>query len=169
MKENDPTIEQFWQAYLDENDDLAIDPNDIPEAWAFGEGRKMADELSQLVFLGTKTATCSLLWEYVVDKEPLPQEGDLSIILDGDSFPVCLIETTEVQIRAFDQVSPQFAYDEGEGDRSLEYWQQAHWRHFEGVCARIGRQLDVKMPLVCERFRVLYPSPNRGEKDPPLD
>lgn len=116
----------------------------------------MADELARLVLAGTKTATCSLLWEYEASDEAMPQEGELSIILDGEGAPVCLIETAEVRIAPFDQVDEQFAHDEGEGDRSLSYWRDAHWRFFSRVCDQLGREPSAAMPLVCERFRVIH-------------
>lgn len=157
MVNNAYLIENFWNAYL-ESVGKAKESSDPPDAWAFGEGKEMADELGQLVYSGIKTATCSLLWEYEHDGEPLPESGELSIILDGAGEPLCLIETTEVNISPYDQVDSQFAYDEGEGDRSLAYWRRAHWRFFTGVCERIGRDPEDSMPLVCERFRVVYPS-----------
>jgi uncharacterized protein YhfF len=120
----------------------------------------MADELGELVQNGTKTATCSLLWEFEHDGDPLPQVGELSIILDGDDNPLCIIETVEVDLRAMNTVDEQFAYDEGEGDRSLAYWREAHWRFFSKICALMKRTPTEDMPLVCERFRVIYPSSN---------
>lgn len=169
MNESEFNIQQFWQAYLKWQDDPALDPDVLPEAWSFGDTPEMADELGQLVLRGTKTATCGLLWEHEDEDEPLPRAGQLSIVLDGAGRPLCLIETTEVQIRAYDQVDPQFAYEEGEGDRSLEYCRQAHWRFFGQVCDHIGRTLDPAMPLVCERFRLLFPIVTSGITDPMPD
>ncbi len=120
----------------------------------------MADELGELVQNGTKIATCSLLWEFEHDGDPLPQVGELSIILDGDDNPLCIIETVEIDLRAMNTVDEQFAYDEGEGDRSLAYWREAHWRFFSKICALMKRTPTEDMPLVCERFRVIYPSSN---------
>ena len=40
----------------------------------------------------------------------------------GAAQPRCVIETTEVTYRRFDDVDAAFAYEEGEGDRSLAYW-----------------------------------------------
>ena len=39
-------------------------------------------------------------------------------------------ETVELSLRRFNGVDVAFAYDEGEGDRSLEYWRGAHRRYF---------------------------------------
>lgn len=116
----------------------------------------MADELGALVAAGTKTATCSALWEYEAEGEPIPQVGQRSIILDGRGEPLCIIETVEVEIRPYNEVDPQFAYDEGEGDRSLTYWREAHWRFFSRTLPKIGREPTPTMPLVCERFLVIY-------------
>jgi uncharacterized protein YhfF len=116
----------------------------------------MADDLGGLVVRGVKTATCSLYWEYEAGLEVLPEAGGLSIILDGRGDPLCLIETTSVEIKPFNTVDAQFAYDEGEGDRSLEYWRQAHRRFFGRTCADFGRELSEDMPVVCERFKVLF-------------
>lgn len=150
-------IETFWQAYLatlPENSPLRRQP--MPPAWSFGSSPEMANELGRLVQEGVKTATCSLLWEHESDGEPLPQVGALSIVLDGDDYPLCLIETTEVEIRPFNEVDERFAHDEGEGDRSLAYWREAHLRFFAPICKRLGKPLDDRMPLVCERFRLVY-------------
>jgi uncharacterized protein YhfF len=116
----------------------------------------MADELGALIANGTKTATCSALWEYEAEGEPPPETGMKTIVLDGNGDPLCVVETTEVEVRPYDQVDAQFAYEEGEGDRSLGYWREAHWRFFSRTLPGIGRESAVDMPLVCERFRVIY-------------
>src|SRR5215207_7886095 len=96
------------------------------------------------------------LWEYEAEGEPLPETGLKTIVLDGDGDPMCIIETTEVEVRPYGEVDARFAYEEGEGDRSLEYWREAHWRFFSRTLPNIGKEPATDMPLVCERFRVIY-------------
>jgi hypothetical protein len=48
------------------------------------------------------------------------------------------------------QVSDGFAVLEGDGDKTLRYWREAHWRSFSRECQRIGREPDLHMPVVCE-------------------
>jgi uncharacterized protein YhfF len=148
-------IKRVWQAYLDSLPDKSAAP-DRYEAWSFGDSPDMADELADLVVRGIKTATAGLLWEYQAEGEALPHPGDVSIILDGAGSPACLIETAQVEVKPFNQVDAAFARDEGEGDRSLDYWRQAHWRFFTRACRPIGRAPSETMPVVCERFRVVY-------------
>ncbi|MBN2004494.1 MAG: ASCH domain-containing protein [Anaerolineae bacterium] len=145
----------FWQAYLDSLPTGAARPASYT-AWSFGHDADDADKLGDLVSRGVKTATCSLMWTFEAEKNPLPQVGELSIVLDGIGDPLCIIETTELQVKAYQDVDAQFAYDEGEGDRSLAYWREVHWRYFAEECAAIGREPSMDMPLLCERFRVVF-------------
>jgi uncharacterized protein YhfF len=78
------------------------------------------------------------------------------VVLDGRGEPLCIVETTEITIRPFDQVDARFAWEEGEGDRSLAYWRRAHLDFFTRTLAKIGKHPTPDMPLVCERFRILY-------------
>ena len=151
-------INSFWQDYLASVPEKKHAGLRMPEAWGFGRGAEMADELGGLVVSRIKQATASLLWEYEAEGSELPKPGDLSIILDGKHEPLCLIETVEIQVKPFNQVDERFAYDEGEGDRSLKYWRDAHWRFFGVSCQEIGREPSEEMPVVCERFKLVFPA-----------
>lgn len=149
-------IDRFWSEYLETLPPAIARTELTYTAWAFGHDSPTADELSALVHQGVKTATCGLLWEYEAENESLPQPGQLSIILDGQERPVCIIETTEVSVLPFNQVDDRHAYEEGEGDRSYAYWREVHWRVFSPDCQALGRAPAEDMPLVCERFRLVY-------------
>lgn len=155
MNNNQAAVDRFWQAYL-ATLPAGDEPPPQPEAWSFGDNPALADELAELALAGVKTATCSALWEYEAEGESPPQAGGLSIILSGTGPPLCVVETVEVTIQPFDQVDAAFAYDEGEDDRSLASWRKGHRRFFTRTLAAIDREFDESMPLVCERFRVLY-------------
>lgn len=150
------TLETYYQDFL------ASLPPDSPyrtrpyEAAAFGDSPELADQLGHLIVAGIKTATCSAVWSYEAEGEPIPELGLLTIILDGRGQPLCIIETTEVTIRRFDEVDAAFAYAEGEDDRSLAAWRAGHLRFFTRTLAPIGRTPTPDMPLVCERFRVIF-------------
>lgn len=154
---NEQAIADYWSAYL------ATLPEghphrkmDQPEAWGFGDGPTMADELGNLVVAGIKTATCSSVWELKAEGETVPQAGDLSIILNGRGLPMAIIETTRVDILPFNEVGADFASAEGEGDRSYNYWREGHWHYFGRTFEKLGLTLDEKMPVVCERFRMIF-------------
>ena len=114
-------------------------------SFAFGDSPALADELLDLVLKGIKTATCS-----TEDEPNTSTQGERWIVLDGRGLPRCVIESTEVTYRRLDDVDAAFAHDDGEGDRSLAYWREAHRRYF-------GRQGKISegMMLMCERFRLV--------------
>ena len=149
-------IKAYWKSYLATLPESSTirEERYVVEGW--GDLPQDADELGALIANGTKTATCSALWEYEAGDEPLPKVGLKTIILDGNGDPLCIVETTEVEVRPYDEVDARFAYAEGEGDRSLEYWREVHWRFFSRTLPNIGKEPTSNMPLVCERFRVIY-------------
>lgn len=155
MNENSASVKAFWHAYIATLPEDAEPPKEY-EAWGFGDSSEMRDQLGALVEKGIKTATCCSLQGLELTNEPVPQEGELSIIIDGRGEPLCIIETISVEIKPYNEVSTDFAHAEGEGDRSLEYWREAHKRFFTREGAREGYSFEETMPLVCERFRLVY-------------
>ena len=153
---DDNRSETYWNSFLETlpEDSPIRDERYVAEAW--GDSPRLADELGALIVDGTKTATCSALWEYETEGSALPEVGSKTIVLDGNNIPLCIVETIEVAVRPYNEIDARFAYKEGEGDRSLEYWRDAHWRFFSRTLPSIGRDPTMEMPLVCERFRVIY-------------
>ena len=146
------SVETFWQSYLatlPEHHPHRFHP--LPEAGGFGDNPAMADELGKLVFDGIKTATCG---RYA--GENLLDDAGLWIVLDGNEQPLCLCETFEITVKRFCDVDAQFAFDEGEGDRSLAYWRNAHQDFFTRRAEQEGLPFHEEVLLECERFRVLY-------------
>ncbi len=123
------------------------------EAWSFGDA---PDKLAALVKNGVKTATCSAYDVYRTEGEPVPIAGDYSVILDSNGEAVCIVKTTRVYVTAFNQVSQEHAYKEGEGDRSLEYWRKVHTDFLTRELAKIDNIFSEHTPVVCEEFELVY-------------
>ncbi len=123
----------------------------------FGDTPELASELLDLVVQGKKTATAGLLWAWDANDGGPPKEGQTYIVHDWDGAARAVIENTQVTIVPFDRVDAQFAAAEGEDDLSLASWRRAHWEYFGRECKRLGRSPSQIMPVVCLRFRVLYP------------
>jgi uncharacterized protein YhfF len=117
----------------------------------FGDSPEMATELADLVMAGIESATASFaLWaslaasppslarDYGEGREPMPQPGDFVIMLDGVGRPRFIWRTTQVAIKPPSQVDEAFAWDEGEGDRTRDWWAAAHRRYFARQASREG-------------------------------
>lgn len=145
----------FWQKFAVTR---VSDPTkNFYEAFSFDDDEASANELAALVLAGRKQATASLLWSYEKDQKPLPKAGDFSIVTSFSGLPVCIIETLRIVIVPFQDVSEDFAAAEAEGDGSLAYWRAAHEAFFGRECKHIGRIPHASMPVVCERFAVVFP------------
>lgn len=131
----------------------------VPPTWAFGDDPEVADRLLDLVLAGEKTATSAALVEYELAGEPLPRRGDLAIVVDGAGRPAALIRTTQVETLPFDRVDEELAAAEGEGDRTLASWRTEHEAYWHRVLEPLGAAFAPGMPVVTERFELLYPRP----------
>lgn len=146
-------IESYWENFLAAHPSYRGKPYIVEP---FGDNPALADELGNLVLSGRKSATCSAVWDFEAKGEPFPQVGTLWLVLDGREQPMCVVETVEVTIRAYNEVDEDFARAEGEDDLTLASWREGHRRFFTRTLATIGRDFSEDMPLICERFRVVY-------------
>jgi uncharacterized protein YhfF len=156
--------DRYWAQYL-----ASLPPERRPsasyvEAFSFGFTPEDGREIAPLVLAGTKTATGSVYWSYAFDGKRLPEAGDLCIVTAGSDDPVCVIETTEVRIIPYDEVTEDYAWHGGEGDRSMATWRDIYGRYIASECARMGREPSPAAPLVMERFRVVYRAPLAGAR-----
>lgn len=157
---------RLWDAYLASGSADARDAAGATySAWQFGYGVEQGNRLLACVLDGPKRATAGALWTYEAEGEPVPLPGDHSVILDGHGIARCIIRTTRADVVPFDEVDAAFAFDEGEGDRSLKYWRDVHWTYFVRELAGLGREATPDMPIVCERFEVVY---REAEEPPPV-
>ncbi|MGF1665056.1 MAG: ASCH domain-containing protein [Acidimicrobiia bacterium] len=123
-------------------------------AEAFAEGLpEVSTELALLVRDGPKRATASVLALWEEEGESLPVPGAHSVVLDGTGQAVCVIRTASVETRRFGDVDDTFAWDEGEGDRTLAWWRQAHVDFFAGI----GTTITDDTVMVLERFELVWP------------
>ena len=145
------TAQEMWEQFVNEQH---IEEEEY-DAWAFGDD---ADVLAELVRRGIKTGTSSAYPLYEIEGEALPEASGYSVILDSKDEAVCIIENTKVYVVPFCEVTPDHAFKEGEGDRSLAYWRKVHEAYFTECMKEAGLTFDEDMKVVCEEFRVMYPS-----------
>ncbi len=119
---------RFWSSYIET---LIEKPEGRPviEAGIAGND-EIADELLALHLSGKKRAGSGLVKDYKLSGEELPKVGNYWIILNSAREAKCIVKTMEVEFHRFDQVPERIAIAEGEGDLSLEHWQQAHVQFF---------------------------------------
>jgi len=149
------TTDAFWAAFRAARPQS---PADYRLLWFGDADSALADRLADLVAQGSKRATAALLRDWQSGKEPVfPKPGDLWLLVGAGSRPVCVVETARVETRAFAEVDSVFAWNEGEGDRTLADWRAGHRRYFAAQAAAESFAFDESTPVVLERFRVIWP------------
>jgi len=152
MTDKTAATDAYWRDYLDRAGPVADDY----AVCSFGANPRDAAELAALVLAGTKRATASLARDYPADG--LPRVGDYVVVVDGDGQPCCIWRTREIEIKPMREVDAAFAWDEGEGDRSLEDWLRGHREYFMAQAQREGFAFDDGSAVVFERFRIVWPA-----------
>lgn len=142
-------IEAYWQAFCESE---GLEGIRYTEAFQFGE---KPDWLASLVLEGKKKATCSSFPLYALDGDTLPQVGDYQIVLNSQDEPVAIIQSVEINIIPFNEVSVEFALAEGEG--TYEEWKEAHVNFFCGLLSQYKLTFTEDMLTVCDLFKKVYP------------
>lgn len=149
--------DSFFRAF---KADAGVDADDYAVV-AFGDSEAMADELLELVLIGIKRATASLARDYAGGggdgREPLPAVGDHVVAVDGRNKPRCVWRTTDIEVKPLSAVDDAFAHDEGEGDRTRDWWIVAHRDDFTRQAEREGFLMHDDIETVFERFTVVWP------------
>lgn len=150
MEQKKMTGTEMWKQFC-----RAKEMNEnIPHTmWSFGDA---PDKLAKLVLEGIKRGTASALTVYEFEKEPVPVEGAYSVILNSQRIAQCVIQTIRVEILPFCEVNEEHARIEGEGDKSLEYWQKVHLKFFTEKMEQIGLEFSEQMQVVFEEFAVVH-------------
>lgn len=152
------TAEAFWQSYLVSVGDESTEG--YSDLSCFGDSVELANELIDLVLRGQKRATAGSLADYEIEGVAVPEMGDRWIACDGFGQPRAIIETTEVRVGPLSSVDDQFAWDEGEGDRTRADWLANHTEYFTRTYAERGDRFHPEILVAFERFDVVYQEPD---------
>jgi uncharacterized protein YhfF len=130
---------------------------DVVGCYAFGGGPEQADELLAFVARGTKRATVGALAELEGLDDPFPEAGEVGGLLDGAGDARFVAETVDLVPGRLGEVTPAFAWDEGEDDGTFEAWWEGHRRWAEQLGVADPHGLEV----LFERFAIVWPVPDR--------
>lgn len=145
--------EELWKEYKKAN--ALSEEAEYLESFHFELTEQGANTLLQLVLDDIKKATSSSAWAYEIAGERIPQAGDYSIVTDWAGNARCVIQTANVRIIPFKDITYDICKLEGEDD-SLESWQKGHILFFQTEGKNMGYEFTEEMPVVFEEFQVVY-------------
>ena len=146
-------VDEFFNEYLKQAG-KSPDTKYI-ESYCFDSTKETAQELLDLVLCGQKRATSSSLYYFKAKNVRIPQIGDLCVITDWEGNPGCVVETKEVTMIPFKDMTYDICKREGEDD-NLESWRKGHISFFTWEGNEIGYTFSEDMMVVFEDFEVVY-------------
>lgn len=148
-------IDSFWKEFQNEMPEYS--GVETPPSYYFCDNENDADECAELVHNGIKQATTHSLHGLQINEEKLPAIGDMAIVTDWHGIPKAITKTVKVELIKFKDITAEYAFIEGEGDRSLSYWQKVHWDYYTRELSDHGLKPYEDMELVCEYFETIWP------------
>lgn len=164
MPGRSPSTDALWAAY---GRHAGLNHDDYEVVAFGGDDPALATELAELVLVGRKRATAALQSEFDAGEAP-PVVGGFVVVVDGTGRAGCVYQTTDIRRGPLDSVDDSFAWDEGEGDRSRDFWLAEHRRYFAGITAGLGIEMHDGIETVFERFRVVWPLDSADHQDCPV-
>ena len=146
-------ISAFWETFLKKTGkDVSVQYIDC---FYFDNSEESANALLELVLNGTKKATSTSLHFFERRNLPVPKAGDFNIVTDWNGVPHCVIQTTNVTVLPFREITFDICKREGEDD-NLESWRNGHIHFFTEDGEAEGYRFTWDMPVVFEDFEVVY-------------
>ncbi|MCL9805470.1 ASCH domain-containing protein [Flavobacterium amniphilum] len=127
-----------------------------PQSFYFCDNKKEADECAELVMKKIKQATSPSAWWFEKNKEEIPKIGDIAIVTNWNKEPKAIIRTKKVEIVKFKNITPEYAFIEGEGNKTLEYWKKVHWAYYTNEMHKFSEKPNEEMKIVCEYFETIW-------------
>ena len=147
-------ITTYWREFQMQNP--KYEKTKEPQSFYFCDNKKDADECAELVKGNIKQATSPSLWWFEKNEEDLPKIGDIAIVTNWNNEPKAIIKTKKVEIVTFKNITAEYAFIEGEGNKSLEYWKKIHWKYYIKEMEKYGEKPNEDMKIVCEYFETIW-------------
>lgn len=145
----------IWSLYTDVMLGGFEPPGREIDVFSFGSSPEMAARLAHLVVKGTKRATAGWVDAELASDATIPSPGLVSVVTDGFGIPLCCIQSERVEHQRFGDITDEIAEAEGEGDRGMDFWREAHRRAFTQEGDALGLVFDDDAVVFLEFFRVL--------------
>lgn len=126
-----------------------VDANPDAETFRFGDTPKLCAEILALVRSGKKTATVEAMRAYEDEGDAMPEVGRRDVALNWDGTPALMVETDDVSVMRFDEMTEDLVAAQGEF-RDLDHWRNGYRAYF----SRNGGVSD-DLKIMVERFRVI--------------
>lgn len=122
-----------------------------------GRTAELCERLNGYILARQKTGVFSQPEDFPDGR--LPRAGELAVLVNYSDEPRCLVRYDECELMTLGAVGPRHVAIETPALRDLAAWRKFHRDYWAPVFAARGEALTDDVPIVYQRFTVLYPPP----------
>jgi uncharacterized protein YhfF len=156
-------LAKFWRAARAALPDAGL--GDAYQVRWIGLDDQTTEQIFELIRAGDKTGTFTLPWLVEQNADPMPRVGDAIILVSFDGTPKILLRLTEIAKVAFGDVTEAHTAVDGSPVRALEIWKPLHTAYWNERLQPFGLSVRDDMPVLVEKFGVLYDAPSSGAQE----
>jgi uncharacterized protein YhfF len=150
-------LETWWQSVRATPDALAL-TDDYQVRW-IGLDDATTEQVIELIVAGDKTGTFTLPWLVERTDTPVPESGDVIVLVDFDGHPRLVVRLTEITEVAFGAITASHTAIEGSPVRDLAVWIPLHTHYWNTLLAPYQLTVSKEMPVLVEKFELLFANP----------
>lgn len=141
----------FWSNFIKEHPELKKEKY---ISWHYGTNEKECTEWTEKVRKGHITGASYFVPAFPYESNPQPEVGEYSVVLDWNNKPACIINTVDIEMVPYKDITLEQV--SLEGYNSVEEWKRVHRAKYEDICEKLRIEFNEEMPILFERFKLLY-------------
>ena len=155
--ENNPDqqpIDDFWNQAVNYMPTLTGDH----QVRSIGIDEETTGLIISFIKAREKVGTFSLPWIMKAENLPMSHEGLPIILLSYDGKPELVVQLTEVFETRFGDIDIEVTSIDGPPVRDPEVWIPLHTNYWNGLLKDYGRSCTDDMPVLVEKFKLVFPN-----------
>ena len=151
-------LDSFWQAAKAADESLG----DSYQVRWIGLDDETTTQILGLIQARDKTGTFTLPWIIERTDQPAASVGDCIILIAFDGTPSQVVRLTAIEQVPFGEITAVHTAIDGTPVRALEIWKPLHTNYWNGLLAPFSMTVSDDMPVLFEKFELLYSRSSAG-------
>ena len=146
-------IDDFWNQAVNFIPTLSGDH----QVRSIGIDEETTGLIINFIKAGEKVGTFSLPWVMTAENLPMSYKGLPIILLSFDGKPELAVQLTKVFETSFGEIDSGVTCIDGPPVRDPDVWIPLHQDYWNGMLAEYGKACSDDMPVLVEKFKLVYP------------
>lgn len=146
------SAKEMWQAFTADKEELKDYPYKL---WKFSDEGEYRKNIIARILDGDVQGESYSIDFFDANSQPLPQVGQYNVVCDMNRQAYAIVKTVEVSAARYGDVTTELA--RLEGCSTISQWRRFNENKYRSLCDRMDIVFSKELPLIFERFEVVYP------------